>query len=93
MRAAPGRISDISRAAALSRELALHATLPQLALDGVAITQCGGETIEGGAHLIPAAAISRFTSAIQFSTTTGSTLSSPVSDFTKTKCLPSADTS
>ena len=38
-------------------------------------------------------ALSRFISVAQFSTTTGSTRSAPVSDFTKTNRLPSAETS
>lgn len=42
---------------------------------------------------IPAAAISRFTSSTQFSTTIGSTSALPISDFTKRNVLPSRATS
>jgi hypothetical protein len=44
-------------------------------------------------HLIPAAAISRFTSCTQFSTTTGSAAPLRAVGFTNTKFLPSRDTS
>lgn len=70
-----------------------HASLPELTLDAVSVGEGGGEAIKRSAHLTPAAAINRFISATQFSTTTGSACTTPEDDFTKTNCLPSADTS
>ena len=53
-----------------------------------------GELVECGiAHLIPAAAISRFTSCPQFSTTIGSYRCAPASRLSMMKCRPSRDTS
>ena len=71
-----------------------HATRAELALDAIAVGEGCSETrhpVRG--HLIPAAAMSRFTSSVQLSTMTGSATAFPALGFTNMKFFPSGETS
>ena len=71
-----------------------HAAGAELVVEPVAAFEGGGQTRQHRiAHLIPAAAISRFTSSTQFSTTIGAPPRVHAACFTNTKCWPSRDTS